>query len=225
MDGKVLMNSLYCLPGYYLVEESSATSAGNNEWFIRELLPEIQREAESSGQDIYQIVDDWVEEIPPETPVPVFLPFLMASNVNPRAQSCFIGLNVSHTRKHMARSVFEGITFGHKYHLEKLLATRNRAPEAIRLVGGASRAKVWVQMFADVMQLPVEVPEASETGALGCAIMTAYTTGIYPSLQDGICKMAPISEKVMPDTGKKEIYDRKYGAYLRAVEALDGLWE
>lgn len=34
-DGSVLMNSLFCLPGYYLVEECSPTSAGNNEWFIK----------------------------------------------------------------------------------------------------------------------------------------------------------------------------------------------
>ncbi|MBQ2158591.1 MAG: carbohydrate kinase, partial [Oscillospiraceae bacterium] len=40
-DGSVLMNSLFCLPEYYLIEESSPTSAGNNEWFVRELLPEL----------------------------------------------------------------------------------------------------------------------------------------------------------------------------------------
>ena len=40
LDGKVLMNSLFCLPEYYLIEESSATSAGNHEWFVKALLPE-----------------------------------------------------------------------------------------------------------------------------------------------------------------------------------------
>ena len=42
LDGTVQMNSIFCLPEYYLIEESSPTSAGNNEWFIRQLLPESQ---------------------------------------------------------------------------------------------------------------------------------------------------------------------------------------
>ena len=37
--------------------------------------------------------------------MPVFLPFLTASNVDPRARACFIGLNASHTRQHMLRAV------------------------------------------------------------------------------------------------------------------------
>ena len=48
-DGSVLMNSLFCLPEYYLIEESSPTSAGNNEWFIRQLLPELKAAAEGHG--------------------------------------------------------------------------------------------------------------------------------------------------------------------------------
>ena len=52
-DGSVLMNSLFCLPGYYLIEESSPTSAGNNEWFVRQLLPELKAAAEASGKSIY----------------------------------------------------------------------------------------------------------------------------------------------------------------------------
>ncbi len=225
LDGSVLMNSLYCLPGYYLVEESSATSAGNNEWFVRELLPELGKEAESAGRDIYEVVDDWVEEISPEDYVPVFLPFLMASNVNPRAQSCFIGLKASHTRKHLARSVFEGITFGHRYHLDKLLATRPERPEAIRLVGGAARARVWAQMFADVMQLPVEVIPTGEAGALGCAILAACAAGEYPSVESAAANMTKISKIFLPDAGRKAVYDAKYRAYLDAVGTLDGLWD
>ena len=36
LDGPV--NSIYCLPEYYLVEESSPTSAGNLEWFVKSVL-------------------------------------------------------------------------------------------------------------------------------------------------------------------------------------------
>lgn len=41
-DGSVMMNSFFCLPEYYLVEECSPTSAGNNAWFVKNLLPELK---------------------------------------------------------------------------------------------------------------------------------------------------------------------------------------
>ena len=225
IDGKVLMNSLFCLPEYYLIEESSPTSAGNNEWFINRLLPEAKKEASERGASIYEVVNSWVEEIGPEQFVPVFLPFLMASNVHPNAKGTFVGLNVSHTRKHLARSVYEGIAFCHRYHLEKLLATRDTPPRAIRLSGGAARSVVWTQMFADIMQLPVETVAAQEAGALGCAIAAASAVGEYSSLDTAIQGMTEIREAVMPNRSLAEQYDKKYKLYVRTIECLDGLWD
>ena len=225
LDGKVLMNSLFCLPEYYLIEESSATSAGNNEWFVSQLLPEARQEAKASGKSIYEVVNGWVEEIGTQAFVPVFLPFLMASNVHPNAKASFVGMNISHSRKHLARSVYEGIAFCHRYHLEKLLATRDEPPKAIRLSGGAAKSRVWTQMFADVMQLPVETVAAEEAGALGCAIAAAVATGTYASLNEAIGQMTVIHEPVRPNPELAEIYNRKYQLYLKTIECLDGLWD
>ena len=97
-------------------------------------------------------------------------------------------------------------------------------PEKIRLAGGATKSKVWVQMFADVMQLPVETVMANETGALGCAIAGAVATGVYKDLPTAIAAMSPISPAVMPNPDLKEIYDKKYGLYTKGIDCLDGFW-
>lgn len=142
----------------------------------------------------------------------VFLPFIMASNVNPYAKGSFAGISANHTRAHLARSVYEGIAFCHRYHLEKLLATRESYPACIRLAGGAARSDVWVQMFADVMKLPVETASAGETGALGCAIAAAAATGAYDSVEDAAGHMCRISSAVYPNSDLFEIYDKKIQA-------------
>ena len=223
-DGSVLMNSLFCLPEYYLIEESSPTSAGNNEWFVRELLPEMSAACKERGESIYDVMNRWVAEIPPEEFVTVFLPFLMASNVHPNAKGSFIGLSLNHSRKHLARSVYEGIAFCHRMHLERLLHSRTTPPVCIRLAGGAARSSVWAQIFADVMKIPVETVEANETGALGCAVAAAVATGEYPDLRTAIESMTAVSRRFEPDTARTEIYDRKYALYCRTIECLDSLW-
>ena len=224
-DGRVQMNSCFALPGYYLIEESSPTSAGNLEWFIQTLLPECKRDLKTQGRSIYEEIDRWVEELPLETFVPVFLPFSMASNVHPNARASFVGANVTHTRAHLVRSVFEGITFCHRMHYERLLATREEPPRVIRLAGGAARASVWAQMFADVMKVPVETVAANETGALGVAIGAAVAAGVYPTLDEAIANMTVISGRYEPNAEASAVYDRKYALYVKTIECLDSLWD
>ena len=63
-NGTVALNSMYCMPGYFLIEESSPTWAGNMEWFIRNLLAAEQEEAKKRGESIYDLTNRWVEGIP-----------------------------------------------------------------------------------------------------------------------------------------------------------------
>lgn len=224
LDKSVRMNSLFCLPEYYLIEESSPTSAGNNEWFVKQLLPEAAQGAKEHGQKIYDEMNRWVAEIPPEEFVPVFLPFIMASNVHPNAKGTFVGISANHTRKHLVRSVYEGIAFCHKYHIDKLMRSRSAPPESIRMAGGAANSAVWVQIFADALQMPIETVTANETGALGCAIAVASAVGDFPSLNDAVNAMCRVAPAVLPDASKAEIYRRKYGLYKKAIDCLNPLW-
>ena len=207
------------------IEECSPTSAGNNEWFVQNLLPELKAELKKTGGNIYQQMDRWTDSIPVQEQCPIFFPFLMASNVHPNAMGSFVGMSNFHTRAHLARSVYEGIAFSHRYHLEKLLATRDQAPRGIRLAGGVARSQVWTQMFADVMKLPVEVVQVNETGALGCAVIGAAASGEYASLADAAAHMCRISQPIMPDQIRSRLYDEKYELYLQAIQALDPLWD
>ena len=222
-DGSVLMNSLFCMPGYYLVEESSPTSAGNAEWFINTLLSELRKEAEESGKSIYDITNDWVVSVPPEEFCPLFAPFLMASSVHPDARAFFMGITGYHTRAHLMRSVYEGVAFCHRYHYDKLMRNR-RPPESIRLAGGVARSREWVQIFADVMDCPIEVVEVNETGALGSAIAATVAAGEYPDLQTAVQAMTRMARRVEPQTVYREIYGKKYALYCRLLEALDPVW-
>jgi L-xylulokinase len=223
-DGKVLMNSLFCLPEYYLVEECSPTSAGNFEWLIRNFFPELEQSVAEEGQSIYDTMNGWVKSISPKEFCPIFLPFLMASNVHPNAKGSFVGISNYHTRKHFVRSVYEGITFSHKYHLKKLLATRKGPVQSIRLAGGVGKSNVWVQMFADVMQLPIEVADVNESGALGCAIAAAVATGEYPDLQTAANAMSALQQPVYPKEQNIPIYQQKYDLYLKIIESLANSW-
>ena len=224
-DGSVMMNSLFCLPEYYLVEECSTTSAANNEWFIRTLLPELAQQAKAEGRSIFDITNEWVASVPPEEFCPVFLPFLIGSNVHPKAKGAFIGMQARHTRAHLVRGLYEGIAFSHKQHLDKLVAGRTEPVQRIRLAGGVARSKEWVQIFADVMGYPVEIVDVNETGAFGCAMNVAVAVGDYADMAEAAGKMISLRSAVTPDESRRGLYARKYALYQKTIAALDGVWD
>lgn len=220
----VALNSMFCIPGYFLIEESSPTSAGNMEWFIRNLLNFEKESAKEDGKSIYDITNKWVEEIKPGESNVIFLPFLNGSNEDALAKGTFVGLTGYHNKKHMLRAVYEGIVFSHLTHVKKLLQNRSM-PSSIRLSGGAANSDVWVQIFADALQIPVDVIEDKELGAQGAAMAAGIAAGIYTDYQDAIRRTVTITKTVMPRLEYKEIYEEKYTAYRAVINGLSGTWK
>lgn len=234
-NGTVALNSMYCVPGYYLVEESSPTSAGNLEWVIRNLgldaeekagaawMPDAGKRA-AAAKSLYDRLNRQVEEIRAEECQVYFLPFLSGSNEGNDARAAWIGLTDYHSRAHMLRAVYEGVVFSHWTHIRRLLKNRPM-PYAIRLSGGAANSDVWLQIFADVMQVPIEVVQGKEQGALGAAMSAGIAAGIYEDYKDAAARMVRVTKTVVPRSCMKEIYERKYEIYCSIIKALVPVWE
>ena len=225
LDGSVLLNSIFCLPEYYLIEECSPTSAGNNEWFINAMMPELRDKAKQEGKSVYDVVNALVESVPFDEFCPIFLPFLMASNVHPNAKASFVGLSNYHTRAHVVRSIYEGIVFSHKYHFDKLMKTRDKSVSEIRLAGGVANSRVWTQIFADVMQYPIVVVDVGETGALGCAMTAAVAVKEYADFEQAAQKMVKVKYQLMPDKKAVPVYEKKYVMYRKVIDSLNIIWD
>ena len=120
----IFMTTVFCVPGLWLVLEGSPTSSANLEWFVRELMGPERRKCREDGTSVYGICTEEVSSLPADEPVPVFLPFLYGSNTEHPADASFIGITGQHHRAHLLRAVFEGITFSHRFHIEKLATVR-----------------------------------------------------------------------------------------------------
>jgi L-xylulokinase len=122
------------------------------------------------------------------------------------------------------RAVYEGVVFAHQDHLERLLKFRGR-PERIRASGGATRSDVWMQIAADSLQTPVEIPDGAELGALGAAICAAVAVGIYPEYPSACAAMVRIARRFDPDPQQADVYRAKYDRYRRLLSALHPAWQ
>jgi L-xylulokinase len=228
----VAMNSLYAIPGFYLLEDSSATGAGNLEWVIDNCLGGDMAASAAQGKKLYQALDDMVESIPPADCDVYFLPFLYGSNRHPLGKASFVGMTSFHNKGHLLRAVYEGVAYSARHHIDKLLAVRDSPacdnigrPAAVRLAGGAANSGLWVQIFADVLGLPVEtVTGVKELGALGCGMAAAVAGGIYKDYVQAAAAMVRINAPVPPDKAAQSVYQAKFEKYEAVCTALDAVW-
>ncbi len=213
------MTTLYCIPGYYLIGDSSPTSASNLEWFVTNFIESL---APGKG-NVYNACNDTVESVQPEDSSVIFLPFLYGSNAGPDASAGFVGLNGYHTTGHLLRAVYEGVAFGTKVHLNRLARYRV-LPNTARVSGGAAKSKVWMQMFADVLQKRIEITENEELGTLGAALCAGVSVGVFDTFEAGTDKMVRTKHCFEPDKDADGIYTEKFKKYEETVEALQNVW-
>ena len=212
-NAHVAMHSIFCDPQYYLAEESSATSAGNLEWF-----------REQWKINDYGELEEMVSAVDSEDSKLYYLPFLYASNQAPLARGCMVGMSGHHTLGHVARAVYEGVVFCHLTHIKKLFEDFEK-PDVVRLAGGVVQSAVWSQMFADAIGLPIELMEDTEMGAKGAAMAAAVGIGLFENYSQAVKSWVKRGKVLQPDMKKHVHYEKKYAAYLAVAEALNPLWD
>lgn len=217
VDKELFMTSCYSIPGWYLMLEGSPTSVSNLEWFIKTFL---SREKEEMGDLFFDWMDEQMALVAPESSNILFLPFLYGCNQKANLKACFYGFEGTDSRSGMIRAVYEGIVFSHRYHVDRLLKFRNK-PEVIRCTGGATRSAVWMQLFADIIGIPMEIPEGTQLGALGAAMAAAVCAGIYRDLPETVKRMVTIQQRFDPDVERQSIYDQKYQQYKNLMQCFD----
>ncbi len=224
-DRDMFMTSCYSIDGYYLMLEGSATSASNLEWFVSQFFESDRELLKLRGmtKSIYDHCSDLVAETKPTDAGIIFLPYLYGNPVSLDAKACLFGMDGRHTRSHVMRAVFEGIVFGHRWHFQRLMRFCKK-PESIRLTGGAVNSAVWAQMFADVFQMPVEIPAGTELGCFGAAICGTVASGVYPTYEAACDAMVVIDRRFEPNAEYAGIYDAKYRHYLKLLETLAPVW-
>jgi len=218
LDGPVFMSSTFDRKRY-MAMENSATSAANLEWLVREFF-EGGRTADGSPFDACCAL---AAAIDPAADDPLYHPYLYGAQQDGHARAGFYGIAGWHTKGHLIRALLEGVAFGHRQHVETIRKAGAIFDKAV-LSGGGSRSRLWPQIFADVLGVPVSVAVSQETGALGAAIAAGTGVGLFADFTEGADAMVRIDRHYEPNEALAVHYDRRYALYRDMTEAMTPLW-
>jgi xylulokinase len=159
------------IPGLTLINGCMASSGSLVKWFSQEL----------AGGAAPRALDDEARDIEPGAGGVIALPYFLGEKTpifDPAARGVFAGVMLHHTRAHLYRAILEAVCYGFAHHLQ-LLREAGRPVRRVVAADGGSRSALWMQIAADVVDLPVQVVAGEAASALGAAYVAGMGAGMF----------------------------------------------
>lgn len=219
---------LFC---YALVDNRWVIGGASNngaivlQWMRDRLYPQHDP-ASSAREDAFERMLEEAEAAGCGAAGLLFLPLLAGERApfwNGNARGVFFGLSLRHERKHMVRAAMEGVMFQ-----IAAIASLLEAPEAggkpVEAVagGGFAKSPLWCQILADMLGIPVAIPDTVESSGLGAARLGMYAVGAADALEHDWCRNAPV--RYEPDGERHGAYRELFGTYIRLYEQVKDLF-
>ncbi|HSR95154.1 MAG TPA: glycerol kinase GlpK [Solirubrobacterales bacterium] len=173
-----LLTTVACAPGEgaaYALEASIFVTGAAVQW-LRDGLGIIGEAAESETLAASLGGNDGVYFVPALTG-------LGSPHWDPRARGTIVGLTRGSGRAHLARAALEAIAYQTVDAVRAEEAACGGRMTELKADGGAVANRWLMQFQADVLGVPVIVPEIAETTALGAAYLAGIATGRWSAAQ------------------------------------------
>lgn len=203
-------------PGAWMIEGIGFLHGLTSRWvrdgLLRAANPWIAME------EGYDFLEDMAAAIPPGANGVVAI----ASNVMDGKQwrhavPSLIGLDILQPERTGLGAIFRAVEENAAYvargHYELLEEICGAAPERIKFVGGPARGKLWPQILADVLGVPVETPPVREATAFGAGLCALVGAGAYPDLATAAAATTREPGMFWPDPAAHATYDDAYAGW------------
>jgi xylulokinase len=193
------------------------SAAGSLQWF---------RDALAPGTAFDRLVAE-ADEWPPGSEGLTFLPYLAGErtpHADPSARGMFEGLSLRHGRGGLVRAVLEGVAYGLRDSFE-LLRGLGVDAQVGRVSGGGARSRLWLEIVASVLRIPLELTEVEEGSAYGAALLAGVSNGVFGSAPEAVEACVRVRDRVEPNEAWAAVYDEGYARYRAlypAVKSLEG---
>ncbi|MTC26758.1 FGGY-family carbohydrate kinase [Providencia alcalifaciens] len=201
----------YCIPGTYFVHEGSPTSASNLAWFTRHFFNQRLQD--------YNVLNACVAEGATRQNDILFFPWLYGSNYHSNLHGGLLGLSSHHTEGDIAYAIYQGIVFSHLLHQDRIVGIDN-CTQAIRFTGGPTNSALWMQMFCDASNLPLEVVDVQQSGCQAAALCAAVGSGYYTGFDAAISSSTPKITAYQPRQAAHLQLRDKFARFKAVADAL-----
>jgi L-ribulokinase len=197
------------LPGLFAYEAGQAAVGDLFSWYIQQLYPK----SSTPESDCHRVLTEQAGSVPPGSNGHTVLDWINGNRsilLDPALSGAVFGLTMGSKPAEIYRACLESVVFGCRVILDAVRAAGVTFNEVVAC-GGLTENELLMQMYADVLGLPIRVSSEKETVACGAAMYGAMSAGFA----DVAALAPPASTTFMPDPAMGTRYQPAYDTYLR----------
>lgn len=209
----------HTVDGLYVVMTLNQSGGYILRWF-RDIFCEFEKEqVETKEGNVY----DHLLNNSPKTPSHVMiLPHFSGSGTpyfDTSSKGAIVGLTFATNKNDIAKAIIESLTMELRFNLE-ILQNGGISINELRAIGGGAKSDLWLQLKADITNIPVAKPKVTEAAGEGAAILAGVAAGIFTDAASAIQTHMHIDKVFRPNLEMKERYDERYETYKKLYPSL-----
>lgn len=187
------------------------------EWFIKNLVPShYQDEADLIGVSLHDYLTELTKNQPVGAHGLVALDWLSGNRsilVDHNLTGLLLGITLNTKTEEIYRALIEATAFGTRIIIENFNSSGIPVKEFI-VAGGLLKNRYLMQMYSDILNMPVSTIASSQGPALGSAIHAAVAVGAYPDISSASKIMGGLNRnEYLPNDKVVPTYDELFGEY------------
>lgn len=206
------------LPGYAGYEAGQSSVGDQFNWFVQNCVSaEVHQQAKEAELSVHALLTQKAEKLKPGQNGLIALDWWNGNRsvlADAGLTGLMIGMTMQTTPEEMYRALIESTAYGARMILDTYRESGVPVNAFYASGGIPQKNPMAMQIYADVLRMPVVVTNAAQGPALGSAIFAAVAAGVYASPAEGARAMGAAGQKVyMPIDQNVHIYEMLYHEY------------
>lgn len=224
-DPKALWAIISSVPGKYLYESYGIRRGMWTVSWFRDLFGDgLVQEAAKQGLSPEELLNKKAEKVPAGSDGLMTVLDWLANPWEPYKKGIMIGFGAHMDEAYMYRSILEGIAYTMKNNCDAMCEELGKPLKEIVISGGGSNSDLFMQIFADIFNVPAKRNVVNESASLGAVINTAVALGEYESYEKAVEEMVEIKDVFMPIEKNAQLYQKlNQRAYKNMANYTDGV--
>ncbi len=202
--------------GLYVVEGGQVSTGSIIKWFCDNFCSGLIEEARQQELGLYDLLNKRAESLPVGSDGLIVVDHWQGNRTpytDPEARGMIWGLALKHDAVHIYRAIIEGICYGTEL-IFRTLRNYGFQPQQIVASGGPLKSQVWMQIHADVSNLPITLTKVPDAAVLGSAIVATVGAVVYPNVQEAARSMVHTSHRIEPNQQRHKDYQFYVEKYI-----------
>ncbi|KAH9496846.1 hypothetical protein Btru_010415 [Bulinus truncatus] len=189
-------------------------------------------EANKSGQNVYDYLNDHLQSLVDQRNITSVATLTHSIHVWPdfhgnrspladvTLKGMVCGLTLSNSVDSLAviyLATIQSLAYGTKHIITEMEKSGHKI-SLVLLCGGLAKNHLYVQTHADVLGLPVVLPNTEQSVLLGSAMLGACASGFFPNLEAAMTSMGGVGRVVSANKNVNSFHEKKFKVFLEMVQ-------